>query len=434
MSEGWDVIVLGAGNAGQGAAGVLREAGKSVAIVEERDVGGVCPLRGCVPKKVLVAAAEVLDVIARAGDQGVKVERASIDWPKLMGRKREILAGTSESMEKSLASRGIDLIRGSARFVAPDAIEVEGRRMSATTFVIATGSRPRTLPIPGAEHMKTSDDVLELDALPGSVAFIGAGVVALELSHVLARAGAKVTIIEAAARPLPALDADAVAQITAATTRIGVDVHVDAKVVSIEPGVVHWEDASGSHETRADMIVNGAGRVANLDSLNLGAAGVELDRGVRLGGPFQSATNPRVFVAGDALAGTPQLSPIATYEGRLVGRTILGAPVAAEYRSIPSCVYTIPTLATVGANEGKTVKVNDMTSWRSGRTYAEAFAWAKVVLDDDDKIIGAHLVGHGAAETIHAFAFAMRHGLRARDLKETVYAYPTFHADIKYLV
>jgi len=441
MSDRHDVIVLGAGNAGLEAATTLREAGRAVAIVESGAVGGLCPLRGCVPKKVLVAAAEALDAIERARSQGVSVGAASIDWPKLIARKREVIAGTSEALEKSLAELGIELVRGRARFVDRDAVEVDGRTLRAKEFVVATGSQPRALPISGFELTKISDDVLELAAVPESVLFIGAGGVALELSHVLARAGAKVTILEAAPRPLAMLDEDAVAKLVAATRKLGVEVHAGVKVRSIgrtgDRYTVNWDD----RKSEAELIVNGAGRAPDLDGLELPAAGVELERGaIRVGLPLRSATNEAIWVAGDALAGTPQLSPVATYEGMLVARAMLGSVSPAEYGAIPGCVFTVPALATVGLTEAAAksiphrVAVNDLTSWRSGRTYAESVAWAKVLIGEDDRILGAHLVGHGAAETIHAFAFAMRHGVSATVLRETVYAYPTFHSDVRYLL
>jgi glutathione reductase (NADPH) len=151
-----------------------------------------------------------------------------------------------------------------------------------------------------------------------------------------------------------------------------------------------------------------------------------------------------VFVAGDALAGPPQLSPVASYQGKLAGNNIIGRePAAPDYRTIPSCVYTVPALAQVGRTEEQAqreglefrVKVSDMVSWRSARTYAEHVAYAKILIEKTtDRILGAHLVGHGAPEVVHTFAFAMKHGVTAKDIKSTVFAYPTFTSDIQYLV
>jgi glutathione reductase (NADPH) len=205
------------------------------------------------------------------------------------------------------------------------------------------------------------------------------------------------------------------------------------------------EHEGKGREIVAASVVDATGRVADLDDLDLDAAGVERDgRGARIDEFLRSTSNPDVYFAGDAIAGSPQLSPVATYEGRIAGRNLTGGPLTApDYRSIPSVVFTIPALGSVGLTEAKArdegidveVKTNDMRSWRSTRTYAESVAFAKVILERGSRrIVGAHLVGRGAAELVHAFAFAMKHGVTADALRETVFAYPTFHADLPYLV
>ncbi len=443
----YDLVVLGAGNAGLAAAAVVRGAGQRVLVVEERDVGGTCPLRGCVPKKVLVAAAEALDVIARAGEQGISTGPVSVDWGRVIDRKESILSGTSEALEKDLASRGIDLERGHARFEGPNAVTIGEHHVTARNVLVATGSVPRTLSIQGAEHLTTSDTLLELRAAPASLVFVGAGVIAFELSHVFARLGTKVTLLEVAPRPLGPFDEEAVQHLVDATRAIGIDVHTNVAIHAIEPRAeglaVRFTDGGDAHTIVAERIAHGAGRVANVAGLALEFANVQTERGgIAIGRPYRSASNPSVWVAGDALSTTPQLSPIATAEGKLAGRAILGEDVTLDYLSIPSCVFAVPSLATVGRTEHAAremglefeVKRNDMTAWRSSRSYVERQAWAKVLVAKDGQILGAHLLGHAAAETINALGLAMKHGLRAADLRDFVWAYPTFSSDLKYLV
>lgn len=443
----YDLIVLGAGNAGQAAAGVVREAGRRVLVVEERDVGGTCPLRGCVPKKVLVAAAESLDVIERARDQGITTGPVSVDWSRVIDRKEAILAGTSEAMEKDLADRGIDLARGRARFVGPTTVAIGDRRLTAGDVLVATGSVPRPLSMPGAEHLTTSDDLLDLRAAPRSMVFVGAGVIAFELGHVFARLGTRVTLLEVAPRPLGPFDEEAVEHLVEATRAAGIEIRTGVAIRSIAPHAdgleVRFEEAGAERALVAERVAHGAGRVANVADLDLAAANVRTERGgIVTGPPYRSASNPAVWVAGDALRDTPQLSPVATAEGRLAGRAILGDAVHLDYLSIPSCVFSIPALATVGRTERAAreaglafeVKRNDMAGWKTGRSYVERHAWAKVLVGDGGRILGAHLLGHGAAETIHPFALAMKHGLTAADLRSLVWAYPTFSNDVKYLV
>ncbi|MBI3515412.1 MAG: NAD(P)/FAD-dependent oxidoreductase [Proteobacteria bacterium] len=449
MADRFDVVVLGAGNAGLGAAGVARAAGKSVAVVEDWDVGGTCPIRGCVPKKVLVAAAQALDHIERAKHHHITVGPAKLDWAKLIEREQGIVTGVSEEFERSLAQRGIVLVRGAAKFVGRTAIAVGDRRLDAGKIVIATGSKPRQLPIPGFEHTITSDDILTGTSQPESLVFIGGGVIALEFSHVYARAGTKVTILEALPRLLPPLDADLAEQVARETRRIGVEVVTGVKITGVAPSgarfAVEYEKDGTRHTVNAARVANGAGRVADVLRLELDAAGIKHDGpAIAVDDYLRSTSNPDVLVAGDALVGPPQLSPIATYAGRLAGRNAIGdAPAKADYWGIPSCVYTVPAVASVGLTEAKAreqglkfaVKVNDMASWRSTRTYAESVAWAKTLIEDGTRrILGAHMIGHDAEEVIQMFAFAMRRGLGAEAIEDMVFAYPTFMSDSKFLI
>lgn len=449
MADHYDVIVIGTGNAGMAAAGAVRAAGKSVAIIESREVGGTCPLRGCVPKKVLVAAAQVLHQIECAKEHAITVSPPIVDWPRLIARERTFVDGVPGEFTKSLENRGIDLIMGRARFSGRDQITVGKTDYRADKIVIATGSKPRPLPIDGAEHMITSDDILEMTALPESLIFIGGGVIALEFSHVFARAGCQVTILEVMPRLLPPMDADAVAAVHAETERIGIEILTEVEVQQIAEGAgdleVRYTHQGADHVRTTSIVANGAGRIADVDDLDLAAGGIDHDGlHIAVDEHLRSLSNPNVYVAGDALVGPAQLSPVATYEGRVVGENILDGDTAVpRYGHIPANVYTVPALASVGLTEAEAeaqgidavVKTNDMRSWRSARTHAETVAYSKVLLaEDDGEILGAHIVGHGAEDIIHLFALAMEHGLTAAQLKSTVYAYPTNTSDIKFLV
>jgi glutathione reductase (NADPH) len=323
-----------------------------------------------------------------------------------------------------------------------------GEILESKHIVIATGSKPRQLPFTGAELMITSDDVLSEPTLPASVVFVGGGVVALEFSHVYARAGARVTILEMLPRLLTSMDADAVAQLHSETERIGVVIHTGVEIQRIERTGdrlrVIYREGGSERALEADRVVNGAGRIADVDGLDLSAGRVASDRdGIALDAHLRSTSNAAVYACGDAVAKSPQLSPIATYEGRTVGRNIVDGPEhTPDYASIPACVFTVPALASVGLTQAAAeergielrVEVNDMRNWLSGRTYAETAAWAKVLVDrQTDRIIGAHILGHAGEELIHIFALAMKHGITASDIKDLIYGFPTFSADIKSL-
>lgn len=448
-SKKYDVVILGGGNAGMGATVPIREAGLSVAMIEAWDLGGTCPNRGCTPKKVLVAAAHALHEIELARVHGITVGEPSLDWATLIDREKSMIAGIPESLGKLMADRGVEVVQGQATFVGPNSVRVGGRILEAGHIIVATGSTPRRLPIPGAEHMITSDEVLSAATLPREVVFVGGGVIALEFSHIYARAGVQVTILEAMPRLLPSVDADAVEQVRAESERIGIELRVGVSVQRIEKHrrklCVVFEQDGQEHAIDADQVVNGAGRVANVNGLDLEAGKIAHDgRRVAVDDYLRSTSNPAVYVCGDVLWTSPQLSPIATYEGRIVGRNIVEGPKhKPDYAGIPSCIYTIPALASVGITGTQAeerglrtkIHINDMRGWLSSRTYGETAAWAKVIIDKTtDRILGAHMVGHASEELIHLFAFAMKHGITAAQIRDTVYGFPTFSADIKSLV
>jgi glutathione reductase (NADPH) len=445
MSQKFDIIILGAGNAGFGVSQIAQAAGKSIAFVESGDFGGTCPNRGCTPKKVLVAAAQALHEIELAPQHGIEVGPARLDWAKLIERKRDMIDFIPGAMEETARSRG-KVYKGKARFVGSNAIEVDGERLEADNIVIATGSITRPLSIPGAEHLITSDEVLSESEMPEEVVFIGGGVIAMEFSHVYARAGARVTILEAMPQLLPRLDQDAVAAIQGESERLGIDVKTAVEVEAIsqsDNGLEVTFSHQGKRQTiSADRVVNGTGRIANVAELNLAAANIKHD-GIRIevDDYLRSVSNPAVWVAGDALLHSAQLSPLATYEGRIVGQNIVdGVNVKPDCSVVPSAVYTVPALASVGMTESEAEAADldfdshssDMSGWFSARFYAETVAWAKVLVEKGTRrIIGAHIVGHHGEELIHLFALAMRHGIDADQLGDEMYAFPTFAADIK---
>ncbi|WP_170336847.1 dihydrolipoyl dehydrogenase family protein [Ruegeria arenilitoris] len=448
MRGSYDVIIIGGGNAGFGVSSVAHEAGKSIAFIEARDFGGTCPNRGCTPKKVLVAAAHAMHEIEQAPIHGIEVSKPKLNWAKLIEREKSLIGFIPEAMQGLAEKRG-DVFRGTARFIGPNEVEVDGQIIHGKDIVIATGSKPRPLPIPGTEHMITSDEVLSDATLPKEVVFIGGGVIAMEFSHVYARAGVQVTILEALPQLLPRMDSDAVSALQVETERLGVAVKTGVSVTAIKKTAdglrVEFEHDGRNQSLLAERVVNGAGRVANIDGLNLDAAGVEHD-GLRIliDDTMRSTSNSSVWVAGDAVTSSAQLSPIATYEGQIVGHNIVRGPTKRpDYSVIPSAVYTVPALSTVGLNEAEarekgldvSVTVSDMSGWFSTKTYAETAAWSKVLVDKStDQVLGAHILGHHGDELIHLFAMAMRHSISASDLKSSLYAFPTFAADMKSLI
>jgi glutathione reductase (NADPH) len=355
-----------------------------------------------------------------------------------------------DEFEKSLRKRGADLVSSAAVFSGEHEVTLAGQSVTFAKAVVASGSVPRPLSFDGSEHIITSDEVLTMPSRPSSVVFIGAGVIAMEFAHVLARAGSNVTLLEMLPRPLSMFDADAVDALLRENERLGIALHTKAEVQRIDKGAeglrVRYAIDGESRSIEAACVAHGAGRIADYQPLDLAAAGVEVDeRGrPRLDPQLRSTSNPDVLFAGDAVPSSPQLSPVATHEGKIAGNNATGADLETpDYRAIPSVVFTVPALAAVGLGEREAkerghdvdCRESDPSGWRSGRTYAETNAYAKVLIDNKDgALLGAHLFGHGAQETIHAFSFLLRHRLPAKELKEMVAAYPTFHADLAHFV
>jgi glutathione reductase (NADPH) len=448
MGKSYDVVILGGGNAGMGVTLATRKAGLSVAMIERDLLGGVCPNRGCTPKKILVAAGHALHEIERAREHGIAVGEPRLDWAALIDREKRMIRHIPASLAGLMNNRGVDVIRGRGAFAGPNAVSVNGEEIAAKHIVIASGSVPRKLPIPGAEHMITSDEVLSERAQPKDVVFIGGGVIAFEFAHVYARAGTRVTIVEVMPRTLAQFDAEAVEQIVKESERIGIRIVTGAKVHRIEKMGARLrtviEHDGREQAIESDRVVNGAGRVADIEGLDLAAGNVAHDKGRIATDEFlRSKSNSSVFVCGDVLWSSPQLSPIATYEGRIVGRNIVEGPKEKpDYAPIPSAVYTTPAVAMVGLTEEAarakglkfTAQVNDMTDWFSARTFAETVSWAKVLVEEgSERILGAHMVGHAGEELIHLFAFAMKFGIAAAQIRDFVFSFPTYAADIKSL-
>lgn len=450
MAEKFDLVALGTGSAASVAASRCRAAGWQVAIVDPRPFGGTCALRGCDPKKVLVGAGEILDWARRMEGKGVVAPGARIDWPQLMRFKCTFTDPVPESREQSFAKAGIAAFHGRARFLGLNAVQVNGKVLEARHVVVATGRKPAELKIPGQELVITSDQFLELERLPRRLVFIGGGYISFEFAHLAARAGAQATILHRGPRPLALFDPFLVDLLVERTRELGIALELSARVsgVSGAPGKLAVRASTDGRERsfEADAVVHGAGRVPDLEDLELEKAGVEWDaRGVKVNEYLQSVSNPSVYAAGDAAATAgPPLTPVAGYEGKIAAANLLGTNhLKADYAAVPSVVFTVPPLAAVGLREaqanqqGLRFRVNQQKTagWYSSRRTGETCSGFKVLIEEkSERILGAHLLGAQAEETINLFALAMRAGLRAPDLKTLLAAYPTHASDVQYML
>jgi glutathione reductase (NADPH) len=445
------LVVVGTGTAATTVAKKCRRAGWSVAVIDSRPFGGTCALRGCDPKKILVGAAEVIDAIRRFGDKGVAATNARIEWTDLMRFKHSIVDAVPERVEQGFAQAGIATFHGRARFIGSTAIAVGDSILESRRVVVAAGAKPASMDIEGADFLTTSERFLELDDLPRRIVFVGGGFISFEFAHVAARAGASATILHRGTRPLNRFDPDLAERLVARSRAIGIDVRVNTavqKIARVAHGcIVHAIAHDSPVEIEADLVVHGAGRVPEIDDLDLDAAGIQwsLD-GVKVNEHLQSTSNPAVYAAGDAAAnGAPRLTPVAAYDGHIVAANLLdeGRPRTPDYSVVPSVVFATPPLATVGLLESIArdrglnfeVRSGDTASWFSSRRVGETHSGYKVLIErSSERILGAHVLGPHAEEVINAFAIAMRAGLTSTDIKKMIFAYPTSGSDIASMV
>ena len=444
-----DLIIVGSGSAAMAVASQCRAAGWTVAMIDKRPFGGTCALRGCDPKKVLVGAAAAIEAARALSGKGIRSNGLSIDWAELMEFKRTFTDPVPARRTAQLTRDGIEVLEGVARFVDPSRIAVADLQLEATrAIVIATGDRPADLSFPGRQHLVTSDQFLELRSLPSSIAFVGGGYISFEFAHVAARAGSRVTILHRHQRPLGQFDPDLVAQLVSRSRAAGIEVSLGTEVQGIEKvGARYRITTSDGHiADEADLVVHGVGRVPDIDELMLDVGGVQGSRaGVHVNEYLQSVSNPLVWAAGDCAATAgPPLTPVAGYEGRIVAANLLDGPrTTADYAAIPSVVFTLPPLARVGLSEEEArrkypnivVTHEDTSRWYSSRRIGEEWSGFKVLIDrSTDQIVGAHLLGPHADETINVFALAMKAGVAATRFKEMLWSYPTQVSDVPHMI
>ena len=439
----YDVIVIGSGTAAQNVAPRCAQEGLRVAVVDRLPFGGTCSQRGCDPKKVLLAAAEAVSRSRGLAGRGL-VGEPTIDWPALMARKRTFTAPVPERIEGWMRDAGAETIHGTARLLGPHEVEVDGRAFGATDVVVASGARPMDLGIPGQELVATSSEFLDLDALPPRVVFIGGGYISFEFAWLSRMAGAAVTILHRGGHVLKGFD-EQLADVLAERYRtLGIDVVTGAPVHEIRRRGDELVVTHGAGEIAADLVVHGAGRVADLAGLGLEEAGIACGpRGVHVDERLRSVSDPHVWAAGDAADKGLPLTPVASKEGKVVASGILGEDVAYDGRAVPSVCFSDPPLAAVGmstveaAGKGDAVKVTraDTSEWFSQRRLGQTHGGAALVSEAaTGRLLGGHLLGVNADEVVNVLALAIRHGLTAGDLTAMTWSYPTATSELPYLL
>jgi glutathione reductase (NADPH) len=439
------VVVIGSGPGGSSAALALARAGLSVAVVDEREFGGTCPNRGCDPKKLLRVGAELANRSKALAREGI-TEPIAIDWERLVAFKRRMVNQVPGLVEASMSKVGISTFHARASFIDPHTISVGDIKLSAERIIIATGAHERELTFPGAEHLATSEDVLNFDTLPEHALFVGGGYVSFELAHLLNACGVSCTIIHRDERPLPDFDPILVRKLIESSREDGITIVLGTEAVGVDPvdGGYHVHAVSGNehHTYETDIAIHGAGREANIASLNLSLAGVHATaKGITVDRYLRASEH--IYAIGDCARAGPALTPLAQHHGHAVAETLLGRPTIFTADIVPHALFTFPEIASVGMSEheakaeGIDVRIenHETSSWFSSMRIGQRHSGARIIIDrSSDLVIGAHLLGEGSEELINLFALAIREGISAGMLKNGIYSFPTHSSDIPSLL
>jgi pyruvate/2-oxoglutarate dehydrogenase complex dihydrolipoamide dehydrogenase (E3) component len=363
--------------------------------------------------------------VRSAARLGVHVDGVRVDFAGVMAHVKGAMA-TIEPVDSAaaLAEAGVAVRSGSARFTGPDAVEVDGERIAFRHALIATGSDPAVPPVPGLDGALTSDTVWDLTELPRRLVVLGGGTIGCELGQAFARLGSTVTIVEMAQRLLPNEDAGAAAVVTDALRADGVTVRTGSRVEAADGGSVVL---AGGERVEGDALLVALGRRPDTRGLDPAAAGVELtERGHVVVDAALRTTNPRVVAAGD-VTGHPQFTHVAGVHGALAAsNAVLGLRRKVDLRAIPKVTYTAPEVASVGAAEGRTVRVHDNAEVDRAIADGTTAGFTKLVLDRRGRLVGATVVGPRAGEVLAELTLAVRKRLPATTVAGTIHPYPTY--------
>jgi mercuric reductase len=444
----FDLVVLGAGSAAFAAAIKATEAGYRVALVEHGVLGGTCVNVGCVPSKAVLRAAELAWAAGHHPYAGLAISSGPVDLAALVAQKDELVGALRQMKYADLVTDyGFSVLSGHARFTGPDEIEVDGRKIRAGIFLVATGASPATPPIPGLAEAGylTSTTALELIEVPRRLVVIGANAIGLELGQFFLHLGAQVTFVDVAPRIAPFEEpevSDTLAQVLIAQ---GAAIHTDAQVLAVRRSEDHLdvtvEVAGHRLGLVADQVLVATGRRPNTEGLGLEAAGVKVDeRGAVVVDDELRTSNPRVFGAGD-VTGAPQFVYVSAYEGALaVDNALLSAGRSTDFTGLPRVTFTSPQVAGAGLTEAQArqagfeveTSVLPLEAVPRALVNHDTHGLVKLVAESGTgRLLGASVLAEGAGDVIQSAVLAIRHGITTSELAATFHPYLTMAEGLK---
>lgn len=445
----YNVVVIGGGTAGLVTAAGTAGLGGRVALIEAHKMGGDCLNYGCVPSKALISSAKLIHHIRRSADYGLDPMEPRFSFESVFERMRQRRAKIEPHDSKErFEGLGVDVFLGKAKFVSPHEVEVDGARLRARNFVIATGTKALVLPIPGLDDVPyyTNETIFdEMPSKPASLMILGGGPIGCEFAQVMTRLGVKVTLVELLPRLMPRDDPEAGALIEKLFREEGIDVFTGAKAVGFEKDagqiVTRIERGDQSEAVRTEALLLATGRRPNIDGLGLDQAGVEYGRkGIKADSSL-ATSQPHIFAAGD-IVGPYQFTHTADYQARIVVRNILipWKKAKADYTWVPWVTYTDPEVAQVGLTEEAATQRNlayavhrfDWDHLDRAITDSEETGFIKVLTPHGkDQILGATVVGTHAGDVLHEMVVAAKHGIGLSRLSGTIHAYPTLSQSVQ---
>lgn len=433
-----DIIVIGGGPGGYVAAIRARQLGFSVTLIERDELGGTCLNRGCIPTKAYYQQAEVLSVLRELESYNISAGAGKLDMAAALARKNGIVKKLTGGVAGLLQGHGVTVVRGSARITAPGAVAVGEDTFTADRIIIATGSVNRPLPLPGIDLpcVLDSTGLLELDHIPPRLAIIGGGVIGVEFAGIFQSFGTQVTVIEAAPAILSGQDGEVVKRLQVYLKRQGIKVLTEAKVEAIrgagDGAVLSVADRKGTQEVAADIVLLAAGRMPCTDGLGLEELGIEREGlFIKVNEQYETSL-PGVYAIGDVIPG-PMLAHLASDEGKCAVENMAGMVSRVNYDAVPGCIFSFPPVAAVGLTEemagerGIACRSGKFLFAANGKALCmgETDGFAKVLIDEQERVIGVHIIGPHAADLILEGTLMVRHQMTVTQIAETIHPHPT---------
>ena len=439
-----DLIILGGGPAGYTAAERAARGGLNTLLIEKRALGGVCLNEGCIPTKTLLYSAKIWHLTEDAKKYGIEASADQFLMDKVNARKNKVVRKLVAGIKGKMTNAGVTVVTGEGEILAPTtpqeySVKVGEETYTAPRLLLASGSETFVPPIPGLDTVEywTSREALESKELPKSIAIIGGGVIGMEFAAFYNRVGVEVHVIEMLPEILGGMDSEMGALLRAEYTKLGVKFYLQHKVTSVAPEGVTVEFEDNSFVIPTERILLSVGRrpvTEKLSPLDLAMEG----RGVKVDATMRTSL-PGVYAAGD-VTGYSLLAHTAVREAEVAIDNMLGKDAQMSYRAIPGIIYTQPEVAGVGMTEdqlkkeGISYRKHQLPMAFAGRFVAEnemANGVCKILIGEDDSLLGAHMLGNPASELIVVIAVAIERGIKAHELASVVFPHPTVGEIIK---